>query len=215
MLNKKTLAHLLLIIVTISSIACASQKAPTATDDKTVTARAGEAGREQAAQSAAANKSPVVPIKKSSPPQNALQDEYFNHIKFSYAAALKRWLAAKPGIRPAQISDYDDQKNNPLPNDASRHPYYAEGDFNNDGNPEYAVVLIDAKRKRSLAIFNAAPNDGDSPDPIFTSAELADYDTLSFNEEYKILIVAPIQSDNGFYLKPSGKSYKAEALSEL
>lgn len=71
------------------------------------------------------------------------------HLNSKHAKALQTWLKANPKYRAAQASDC---KNNfglksMRGDDAKFHPYYAVYDFDKDETQDFAVVVIDAKRK--------------------------------------------------------------------
>jgi hypothetical protein len=71
------------------------------------------------------------------------------HLEKEHARALQIWLKANPKYRAAQASDCKNQfgLKSMRGDDAKFHPYYAVYDFDQDGTEDFAVVVIDAKRK--------------------------------------------------------------------
>lgn len=155
----------------------------------------------------------------------AQNPDHFNHLLFAHAAALKRWLAARPDLRPAQTWDYGEDKMRLLrevDNNPKRHPYYVTGDFNKDGRQEFAVILayrtskLDAQTKRkinALAVFDAPPYEGDKMQPTFYSEQNDAVFILHANVNGN-LGVSSSESDDGFILIPDGKKYKVKMMLE-
>jgi len=81
------------------------------------------------------------------------------HLEKEHAKALQTWLKANPKYRAAQVADCKNKfgLNSMRGDDAKFHPYYAIYDFDKDSSKDFAVVVIDAKRKpdfqHTLIIF--------------------------------------------------------------
>ena len=96
------------------------------------------------------------------------------------------------------------------------HPYIATGDFNSDGVPDFAVVVVDGSKpikNFSLLVFNG-PFGAKSASPAFVESGLdLSYQGLSFGpprpKPYRLL-VGPFESDNSWILVPKGHTYKVQ-----
>lgn len=139
---------------------------------------------------------------------------------------VSRWLSSQQGSRLADVSDCqcdDDIRQvrvgygapfEPVPD---YHPYVATGDFNGDGLPDFAVVVISegvAGVAYRLVVFNGSSR-GWSSRPVF-EASLRDMirKGLFFGPPRPRpfrLTVGPFESDNTEILVPRGKTYRLEA----
>lgn len=144
----------------------------------------------------------------------AIAQDTTNYIPSKQRAVLGQWLKQNPTLRVATDADCqcaDDVaeirkgsggvwKANP-----NYHPYYASGDFNSDGEQDFAVVLIDGAAKLHLVIFNGPIYIGIAPayqstkyvGPLFFGAPRP--------KPYR-LVVGDFGSEGGLF-KPKGKSY--------
>ena len=143
----------------------------------------------------------------------AAQLESASYLRTSHRTVLQRWLPNKPALRLASEKDClnkEGLKATRQENGQSYQPYYAVGDFNRDGEEDFAVALINqGKRSRrfSIAIFNGPFNTRRSTLPNFFS-EGVDLSTgglvwLSGNR----LVAGVFQSDDCVLLRPSGRTY--------
>jgi hypothetical protein len=88
------------------------------------------------------------------------------HLEKEHAETLRIWLKANPKYRAAQASDCKNQfgLKSMRRDDAKFHPYYAVYDFDKDEIEDFAVVLIDAKRKPefqyTLLVFKGGKQGG-------------------------------------------------------
>src|SRR5262245_21707743 len=100
---------------------------------------------------------------------------------------LKNWLAGHSAYRQAAdqdcvcASDIDQMKVGsggvwkPVPD---YHPYVATGDFNGDGVEDFAVVLIDHRKKEknfALVVFNGPYKQDTSPAFFQSGMELTNF----------------------------------------
>jgi hypothetical protein len=71
------------------------------------------------------------------------------HLEKEHARALRIWLRANPKYRAAQASDCKNRfgLKSMRGDDAKFHPYYAVYDFDENGIKDFAVVVVDTKRK--------------------------------------------------------------------
>jgi hypothetical protein len=87
--------------------------------------------------------------------------DYFAHLKPEHRAVLKAWLKAKPYLRPAiEEADSFYKDDRPVISEVIGkrvNQYYAVGDFNGDGDEDFAVLLADRRYADdgfALAVFN-------------------------------------------------------------
>jgi hypothetical protein len=93
-------------------------------------------------------------------------------------------------------------------------PYVATGDFNGDGQSDFAVVVVDTSRRREhsfvLMVFNGPLQSAITP-PTFTQRDLdMRYKGLFFGAprpKPHRLVVGPFESE-GAILQPVGPSYR-------
>jgi hypothetical protein len=89
------------------------------------------------------------------------------------------------------------------------HPYYAVGDFNSDGQPDFAVVLIGAAEKKYVAIFNGPFSQNSASSPAYLDHKHVG--ALFFGAPRPKpwrLLVGPFESE-GTLFKPRGALYVA------
>ncbi len=141
-----------------------------------------------------------------------------------HRVVLSSWLQSHPNLRLASIRDCRyckddvarmrhgiDEVWKPVPD---YHPYRAVGDFNGDGNIDFAVVLIDKTKSEKafvLAIFNG-PFAAAAKPPAFVEADLdLSREGLFFGpprpKPYR-LVIGEFESDNSGLLEPNGGSYR-------
>ena len=134
-------------------------------------------------------------------------------LREPHRATLERWLQGKPALRLATEKDCQNKEGLA----ASRaeygrdyQPYYAVGDFNRDGQQDFAVALINGQkrsRKFAIAIFNGPFNQKRTNLPAFFTegSDLSEGGlfVLSGNR----LVAGVFQSDNCVVLRPRGRTY--------
>ena len=136
---------------------------------------------------------------------------------------LKKWLVLHPAYRQATDQDCDCVADIqqmragsggvwvPVPD---YHPYTATGDFNADGVEDFAVVLVDHRKREknfALAIFNG-PFKSETLSPAFMASGLdLKYIGLFYGppqpKPYRLLL-GRFESDSGSLLIPDGRSYR-------
>ncbi len=138
------------------------------------------------------------------------------YLRAPHRAVLQQWLAGKPGLRLATEKDClnkEGLKATRQENGQNYQPYYAVGDFNRDGQEDFAVALINpGKRSRrfGIAIFNGPfnlrnPRRASVP-PFFTEEiDLSDGGLVSLSGNR--LVAGVFQTDNCVWLRPSGRTY--------
>jgi len=136
---------------------------------------------------------------------------------------LKSWLAEHLQYRQAKDDDCEcggdiEQMKagsggvwKPVPH---YHRYVATGDFNGDGVEDFAVVVIDRRKKEknfALVVFNG-PFEAETASPAFVKMGLElKYSGLFYGpprpKPYRLLL-GPFESDSGVLLIPHGRSYR-------
>ena len=145
---------------------------------------------------------------------NAQQMSNASHLHRQHREALQQWLAKRPELRLATEADCMNREGLASAreeNGTLYHPYYVVGDFNRDVNDDFAVALVD-KRKRewkySIVIFNGQANGK------FLQAYYDDGFDLSDGGLFYIgygrgdrLAAGVFASDHCFGFRVSGKGY--------
>jgi hypothetical protein len=136
---------------------------------------------------------------------------------------LQSWLSQHPEYRIAEDGDCecaDDIKQITAGDGGvwkavpDYHPYVATGDFNSDGQQDFAVAVIKRSKKENnfaLLVFNGPFQSGPTS-PAFVKEGLdLTYRGLFYGpprpKPYR-LIVGRFESDTGSVLVPHGRSYK-------
>jgi len=137
--------------------------------------------------------------------------------------AVASWLSANPGFRIAKETDCGDCAEQiqtvrrgmggawkPVPD---YNPYYAVGDFNSDGQKDFAIAVIapnhTGKRFR-LLVFNGPFNDSPAHEPAFVSDFMDPTgEGLFFGpprpKPYRLLL--SVFESEGILLVPKGNGY--------
>jgi len=136
---------------------------------------------------------------------------------------LKNWLALHPEYRQAIDEDCECAADiqqvragsggiwKPVPD---YHPYTATGDFNGDRVEDFAVVLIDRRKREknfALVVFNG-PFKSPNPPPAFTESGFELQNQGLFYgpprpKPYRLLL-GRFESDSGALLLPHGHGYR-------
>ena len=77
-------------------------------------------------------------------------DKAFSMMQTEHAEVLKTWLKTKPNLRPATEADCKNKAGLKLQRegeDANYQPYYLASDFSGDKKTDFAVALIDTKKR--------------------------------------------------------------------
>jgi len=137
-----------------------------------------------------------------------------SHLRPEHRTILQKWLAHKKGLRLATEDDVVNKKALEYARSADKHyyPYYAVGDFNQDGTQDFAVAL--ANRDSSLknftvAIFNGPFKSAKKNEPAFLSDR---FDTdwwlfVEIQDKQQILSVGVYETDFGLIFRPRKKGY--------
>jgi hypothetical protein len=135
------------------------------------------------------------------------------HLQKQHAAVLQTWLKANPKYRAAQVSDCKNKfgLNSMRGDDAQFHPFYAVYDFDKDETKDFAVVVIDAKRKPefqyTLLIFKGDAKGNYKAAKTIDSMDLRQGGIWVNDMEEGVtdLYIGEFQTDNCSYLSWSNK----------
>lgn len=134
-------------------------------------------------------------------------------LREPHRAPLESWLQSKPRLRLAIEKDCLNREGLA----ASRaeygrdyQPYYAVGDFNRDGQQDFAVALINGQkrsRKFAIAIFNGPFNQRRPSLPAFFAEgiDLSEGGLVVLSGGR--LVAGVFQSDNCVVLQPRRRTY--------
>jgi hypothetical protein len=134
-------------------------------------------------------------------------------VRAPHRATLESWLQSKPRLRLAIEKDCLNREGLA----ASRaeygpdyQPYYSVGDFNRDGQQDFAVALINGQnpsRKFAIAIFNGPFNQKRPSLPAFFAEgmDLSEGGLVVLSGGR--LVAGVFQSDNCVVLRPRGRTY--------
>lgn len=135
------------------------------------------------------------------------------YVLASHRNLLSQWLKTRPGLRLATERDCANREGlsaTRQENGASYQPYYAVGDFNRDGQPDFAVALISENRRSrrfAVAIFNGpfTASRSNTPNFLADGIDLSDGGLvwLSGNR----LLAGVFQSDDCVRFIARGKTY--------
>jgi hypothetical protein len=134
-------------------------------------------------------------------------------------------LANKPWLRLATEADYREARREWTEADVQSelqsareiwgtnwHPYYAVGDFNRDGQEDFAVGLIN-KRERvkrlAYSVFNA-PFDTNTPAFFREGFDLWHWFFYNPGVMDRNLMIGVYETDGGWLFAPRGKGYVLE-----
>jgi hypothetical protein len=154
---------------------------------------------------------------------HAQKKELPSYISVPHQKILQRWLEREePDLRVATDEDCgrcaDNIANQRRLSGADYHPYYAVGDFNGDGQKDFAVALIEVEadaegkvtQKFVVAVFNA-PFSRRRIEPAFFKDNLNLRDGGLFfgpprSQPYR-LFIGLFTTDKGLTLIPRGRKY--------
>jgi hypothetical protein len=95
---------------------------------------------------------------------NAQQLNGTSQLSRQQRETLQNWLTRNPVFRIATEEDCLNKQGLAGTREefgSGYQPYYAAGDFNHDGDDDFAVVLVDKRKKKdryAVLIFNGTPN---------------------------------------------------------
>lgn len=143
----------------------------------------------------------------------AAQFQSATYIRSQHRSVLTQWLKTKPALRLATEADCKNKEGlaaTRQENGKNYQPYYALGDFNRDGQGDFAVAFINEGRRSrrfAIAIFNGPFNSTRLPTPNFFTegTDLADGGLVALTGDR--LVAGVFQSDDCVRLLPRRKTY--------
>ncbi len=141
------------------------------------------------------------------------QDTSTADLAPSHRTTLERWLLNRPTLRLAIEKDCRNTEGlaaSRIEYGQNYQPYYVTGDFNHDGQQDFAVALINKQkrtRKFAMAIFNGPFSQRGTSSPAFFSEgmDLGDGGLVILSGNR--LVAGVFQSDNCVVLRPRGRTY--------
>jgi hypothetical protein len=91
---------------------------------------------------------------------DAAQSDVPSFINPAHRQVVQSFLKTKPYLRVATYADADDKSRLEYVSNVTfgenKSPYYAVGDFNNDGREDFAVAFVNTRRPKDfpVAVFN-------------------------------------------------------------
>ena len=137
-----------------------------------------------------------------------------SHIRLEHRAVLQGWLAHRPNLRVALERDCADRQGlAAMRRERGRkyHPYYAVGDFNDDGREDFAVTLINKSKPSQafIVVFNDPADRNRSPALISDDFAVSNGGLwVGSADRGQRLIAGPFESDACLVLQPTSKGYR-------
>lgn len=132
------------------------------------------------------------------------------HLRAPHLEVVEEWLARKQNLRLATVADClnkDGLAATRKQFGKSYHPYYTVGDFNRDKREDFAVALIDKRKKKNnfaVAVFNGSVGKISAPAFFEEGWDLSDG---GLSDGGSGVIAGTFESDNCVILRPRGKKY--------
>lgn len=147
-------------------------------------------------------------------------EKAFAAMTTDHAAALKKWLKAKPNFRLATEADCtnkDGLKLQRIENE-TYVPYYFAGNFNGDRQTDFAVALVNTKKrgaeKFAVLVFNGSKT-GFVQTHYQNDLDLREMGFFLFGENPEYLSVGEFQTDNCLLFKWNDKKYDVLYCEEI
>jgi len=86
---------------------------------------------------------------------SAAQSDVPSFINPAHRQVLRGFLRTRPDLRVATYADAENKRTLEFLNEGygeNKSPYYAVGDFNNDGREDFAVAFVNTRRPKDFAV---------------------------------------------------------------
>jgi hypothetical protein len=137
-----------------------------------------------------------------------------SHLRSQHSEIIKGWLSHRSDLRLATEADCVNKNGlAAMRKEKGRNyqPYYAVGDFNLDGEEDFAVALINSKKRKwkfAVAVFNGPLAALRAPSFLDEQSDLSDGGFwVGSVAKGNRLIAGTFESDNCIILQPRRKSY--------
>ena len=144
-----------------------------------------------------------------------------HHISYDLSLkqrnALEKWLSKQSSLRLATDADCECAEDIELMRNGYNgnaaavrgyHPYQVSGDFNGDGQDDFAVVVVERGKTDSskVVVFNGPLRSAATPSFVKSLGRMAGNGLFFYPRKNARLVVGRFESE-GVLLEPRGKSY--------
>lgn len=144
----------------------------------------------------------------------ARQRDAASHLRPQHQKVVDEWLAQRPGLRLATDADCVNKGGlAAMRKERGRdyQPYYAVGDFNSDGQEDFAVALINKRKRRwkfAIAVFNGPIGTKSVPSFLDEQSDLSHGGFwVGSVRKGNRLVAGTFESDDCIILQPRRKGY--------
>lgn len=139
------------------------------------------------------------------------QTDGASHLRPQHREAVEQWLASrKLALRVATVADCSNKEGLAITRKErgkGYHPYYAVGDFNGDRKEDFAIALVNPRKRKerfAVAIFNGPLGKQSTPAYFQEGWDLSDGGLFDGGGG---VMAGPFESDNCVILRRRGKRY--------
>ncbi len=132
------------------------------------------------------------------------------HLRPQHREVVEGWLARRPDLRLATVADCLNKDGLAATRQQfarDHHPYYAVGDFNRDRREDFAVALVNKRKRKNkfaVAIYNGHVSRDSVPAFFEEDWDLSDGGLFGGRDG---VTAGPFESDNCVILRPRAKRY--------
>jgi hypothetical protein len=137
-----------------------------------------------------------------------------SHLRPQHQKIVDQWLAHRADLRLATEADCVNKDGlAAMRKERGRdyQPYYAVGDFNSDGQEDFAVALINKRKRRwkfAIAVFNGPIGAKSAPSFLDEQSDLSDGGFwVGSVRKGNRLVAGTLESDDCIILQPRRKGY--------
>lgn len=148
------------------------------------------------------------------------QSDASSHLRPQHREAVEQWLVSrKLALRVATVKDCANEEGlaaTRKERGGNYQPYYVVGDFNGDRKEDFAVAVVNDRRRQrkfSFAIFNGPLSKSSVPAYIDENVDLSVMGFF-YGGRGSDLLLGEFESDYCVILKPRGRTYKGQPCLE-